>query len=95
MSVVALAVGDFVLLCCAVSEEVVRVVFQLGQNGSTALLLACAQGYLDMARWLVANASSDARSERDDVSCRGSCCRRCVCSRYPFLRRCFVRGIMF
>jgi ankyrin repeat protein len=40
------------------------------QDGSTALLLACEHGHLDVARWLVTDAGSDARSERDSVSCR-------------------------
>jgi ankyrin repeat protein len=38
------------------------------QNGYTALLAACANGHLDVARWLVTAAGSDVRSERDEVS---------------------------
>ncbi len=34
------------------------------QNGYTALLLACLSDHLDVARWLVTDAGSDARSER-------------------------------
>jgi ankyrin repeat protein len=37
------------------------------QDGSSALLLACEHGHVDVARWLVANAGSDAASERDKV----------------------------
>ncbi len=44
------------------------------QHDATALLLACEHGHLDVARWLVTDAGSDA-SERDYVSC---CCL-CVC----------------
>ncbi len=39
------------------------------QNGYTALLAACANGHLDVARLLVTDAGSDARSERGNVSC--------------------------
>ncbi len=42
------------------------------QDGCTAFLAACENGHLDVARLLVSDAGSDARSERDDVSC---CCR--------------------
>jgi hypothetical protein len=47
-------------------------------RGGTALLWACTTGRLDVARWLVADAGSDARSERDNVSGRCSCRRLCV-----------------
>jgi hypothetical protein len=33
----------------------------------TALLSACHHGHLDLARWLVTEGGSDARSERDSV----------------------------
>jgi hypothetical protein len=46
------------------------------QDGSTALLVACANGSLDVARWLVKDAGCDARSERDKV--RYSAARHCV-----------------
>jgi hypothetical protein len=39
----------------------------LSQRGNTALLLACCNGHLDVARWLVEEAGSDARSEEDEV----------------------------
>jgi hypothetical protein len=42
-----------------------------GKTGGTALLWACYCGRLDVARWLVTEAGSDARSERDSVR---SCC---------------------
>jgi hypothetical protein len=45
------------------------------QRGQTALLLACGNGRLDVARWLVTDVGSDARSERDSVSYRCSCRR--------------------
>jgi hypothetical protein len=38
------------------------------QYGRTALLVACAHGRLDLVRWLVTDAGSDARSERDNVN---------------------------
>jgi hypothetical protein len=44
-------------------------------RGGTALLWACTTGHLDVARWLVMDAGSDARSERDNVSSR--CCQCC------------------
>jgi hypothetical protein len=37
------------------------------QDGCSALLLACKHGRVDVAQWLVANAGSDAASERDKV----------------------------
>jgi hypothetical protein len=39
------------------------------QDGSTALLVACAKGHLDVVRFLVTDAGSDARLERTKVSC--------------------------
>jgi hypothetical protein len=44
------------------------------QNGDTALLLACKGGHLDVARWLVAEAGSDPRSEIDEVLRLWRCC---------------------
>jgi ankyrin repeat protein len=59
------------------------------QYADTALLLACANGHLDVARWLVTDAGSNARSQQSDVSCTpfavrsrwefGDATRRLVC----------------
>ncbi len=63
------------------------------QIGDTALLTACAHGYLDVARWLVTDAGSDAQLERDNVS--SHCSFRCGCaSMLRRERRCFVLGVM-
>ncbi len=43
------------------------------QFGGSALLAACLDGHLDVARWLVTDAGSDVRSERDNVSCPMLC----------------------
>lgn len=40
------------------------------QNGDTALLLACFEGRLEVARWLVAECGCDAQTEHNSVSCR-------------------------
>ncbi len=61
--------------CCAVSDGGVCLVSCCDQDGWSALLLACANGHHDVARWLVTDAGSDARSERNNVSCRCSCRR--------------------
>jgi hypothetical protein len=45
-----------------------RVGMCCGQDGGTALLWACRCGRLDVVRWLVTDAGSDARSEWDNVS---------------------------
>ncbi len=59
----------------------------VSQNGYTALLLACYHGHIDVARWLVSEAGSDARSERDNV---GRCDdAACVC---VVVSDCVVRG---
>jgi hypothetical protein len=71
MSVVVVVFVVFVLPCCAVSEDVSCLLLCCDQDGWSALLLACANGHLDVARWLVTDAGSDARSERNNVcSCR-------------------------
>ncbi len=47
----------------------------VSQNGYTALLWACRNGHMDVARWLVSEAGSDARSERNNVCrCDGASC---------------------
>jgi hypothetical protein len=64
--------------CCGVRlwSNGLRVCWRCCQNrGGTALLWACTSGHLDVARWLVTDAGSDARSERDYVSSRCSCRR--------------------
>jgi hypothetical protein len=49
--------------CCSKHrDDAVR-----GQAGWTALLCACANGHLDVARWLVTDAGADVRSERTTV----------------------------
>jgi hypothetical protein len=45
------------------------------QDGTSAVLLACSNGHLDIVRWLVTDVGSDVRSERSDVSCRCRCVR--------------------
>ena len=44
------------------------------QDGNTALLLACWNGHLAVARWLVEEKSVDYRAEQNNVSVR--CCFR-------------------
>ncbi len=51
----------------------------LAQTGFTALLLACLSGHIDVARWLVSEAGSDARSEWNNVRHR-SCAIAGLCS---------------
>jgi hypothetical protein len=65
MSVAVMMLRVFVLLFLSVvmRGDVVS------QDGYTALLLACLRGHIDVARWLVSEAGSDARSERNNV-CR-------------------------
>ncbi len=75
---------------CTVSSDdfglMYGVVLCCDQDGATALLLACQHGYLDVARWLVTVAGSDARAERDNVCIPGAirvcviCSRCCDCS---------------
>jgi ankyrin repeat protein len=71
MSVV---VGAVVVAVCVLGipfcDDVLCGVSCSDQNGHTAALMACANGHLDVVRWLVTEAGSDARSERDNVSCR-------------------------
>jgi ankyrin repeat protein len=68
MSVVAVAVIVSVCLLLCREWRCLCLVSRSDQNGRTALLVACASGHLDVARWLV-DAGSDVRSERDNVSC--------------------------
>jgi hypothetical protein len=51
--------------CSVCTTAVIGIVVY--QNGDTALLLACYSGQLAVARWLVTNAGSNARSERNNV----------------------------
>jgi hypothetical protein len=71
-----MSVGD----CCSCRIVVTILMFVVvpDQHRSTAILVACGFGHLDVARWLVTNAGSDVRSERDNVSCRSSCRRLCA-----------------
>jgi hypothetical protein len=39
----------------------------VGQIGRSALLVACAAGRIDVARWLLASAGCDAKLDRDEV----------------------------
>jgi hypothetical protein len=72
MSVVAVAFVVSVFSCCAVGDDVLCLVSCCDQVGWSALLVACVSGHLDVVRWLVTDAGSDARSERSNVSCRCS-----------------------
>jgi hypothetical protein len=68
MSVVAVVVcwcSRRCCLCCQCASVGVARCFD--QYGYTALLLACHDGHLDVARWLVTDAGSDARLERTNV----------------------------
>ncbi len=71
--------------CGALSDDVLRLVSCCNQVGDTALLNACADGRLDVARWLVTDAGSDVRSERCNV--RSSCRCSCGCLDVSFLYR--------
>jgi hypothetical protein len=77
MSVVAVDVVVSMFRCCSVSDEGLCLVSCCDQGGVSALLVACAMGHLDVVRWLVTDAGSDARSERANVSCR--CSFGCPC----------------
>ncbi len=59
----------------------------VSQYGNIALLLACYKGHIDVARWLVSEAGSDARSERNNVSCCDDAACGCV-----VVSDCGVRG---
>jgi hypothetical protein len=61
------AVGMGIVVVAVVIECRVLLCVACEQGGSTALLLACGCGHLDVARWLVEEAGCDARSERDKV----------------------------
>jgi ankyrin repeat protein len=47
------------------------------QDGDTALLLACDNGHINVARWLVTEVGIDARTEKDNVSA-GTAAAACV-----------------
>ena len=57
-------------------------------RGGTALLWACITGRLDVARWLVTDAGSDVRSERDNVSCPLLCSCTSAAGLYRRLSSC-------
>ncbi len=57
----------------------------LSQYGDTALLLACLSGRIDVARWLVSEAGSDARSERNNVGRCGNAASACLVSHVVIL----------
>jgi hypothetical protein len=62
------------------------------QNNETALLLAAANGHLEVLQWLVAEAGSDARLERNSV-CGSALCSSSVALPHalwlcPSCRRC-------
>jgi hypothetical protein len=86
-----------VVSCRVASRRVVSVCAALksivfsycNQDGDTALLLACATGHIEVARWLVAVARSDVQSERDNVSVAVDVCV------FPALFCCSVRGDVF
>ncbi len=62
MSVAVMLRRQAVLLFLTVLRVVV-----MPQDGDSALLLACWHGHIDVARWLVSEAGSDGRSERNNV----------------------------
>jgi hypothetical protein len=70
MSVVAVAVVVSGFRCCAVGDDGLCLVACCDQGTNTALLLACMRGHLDVVRWLVTDAGSDARSKRAKVGWR-------------------------
>ncbi len=77
------AVSVFVIVpfrCDASGDASARCVWCYDKDGWSALLLACANGHLDVARWLVTDAGSDARSERHNVSYRCLCVCDCAFS---------------
>jgi hypothetical protein len=78
MSVVIVAFVVIVSPCCAVSNDGLCFVSCCDQVGWSALLVACFNGHLDVARWLVTDAGSDVRSERSNVSCCCSFRRQCA-----------------
>jgi hypothetical protein len=93
MSVVVVAVLVSMFRCCSVSDDGLCLVSCCDQDGWSALLVACAFGHLDVARWLVTDAGSDARSERSNVSCRCSFLRLST-SLLCRERGCFVLGVV-
>ncbi len=74
--------------CCAVSDGALCFVACCDQWGHTALLLACEYGHLDVARWLVTAAGSDARSERSKVGCPLLCSCTSAAGLYRRLASC-------
>ncbi len=101
MSVIAVSVFVIVPFRCDVSGDAARCVLCCDQVGRTALLAACEHGHVDVARWLVTNAGSDARLERYDVSCvcctvdvlhRWQCASLCLFAKPAYLAICRCRA---
>jgi hypothetical protein len=81
MSVVAVSMFVIALSNCdVIGDASAWCVWHCDQYDVTALLAACDNGHLDVARWLVTDAGSDARLERDCVSYRCLCVCDCAFS---------------